>query len=364
MVTPISEITLLRPNDLHVHLRDLPMMADVLPFSDQQFNHILPMPNTDPKLTTGVLCVAYRDQLLGQSRILQPEQVVMVLYLTSETTAQDIHDAAQLGVRACKYYPNGGTTRSGSGLRTPHDLQPGVLRAMEDFEMVLCLHAEAVADDQPDPLQREYDFIPHLAWLAGNYPRLKIVAEHVSDRRMLTFILQELRTASVGASITAHHPFTTHQLAQADPHCLCMPIAKTPKDAKCLAEFMLLADIYPQIWFGSDSAPHPVAMKAGSSPAFGAWTSPVALPVLWDYFYRHKGTNLERCTSVFEAFMTRNGAKFYGLPVHEDRTVTLQRERWWVPAEHQSVVPWKAGESLDWRVDCMGWFGDPDTFTG
>lgn len=360
----LDEVELLLPNDLHVHLRDSPMMPDVLPFSAIQADHILPMPNTNPKLTTAELCVRYRDQLVSESRVLGEDQVVMVLYLTKDTTPQMIHDAARAGVRACKYYPDGGTTRSDSGLRTPHDLLPGVLNAMEDFDLVLCLHGEVVPDDQPDLLLREYDFIPHLNLLVDYHPRLRIVVEHVSDRRMLNHVVGNLHGASVGVSITAHHPFTTHQMAQADPHCWCMPVAKTREDAKCLAEFILLADIHSNIWFGSDSAPHPMAKKAGVTPAFGAWTSPVALPVLWNYFYRHKGVNLDRCRSAFEAFMTRNGAAFYGLPVHEDRTVTLRRERWQVPGEHRGVVPWRAGEYLDWRVDGMGWFGAPDTFAG
>ncbi len=125
-----------------------------------------------------------------------------------------------------------------------------------------------------------------------------------------------------------------------------------------------MADIHKNIWFGSDSAPHPMESKLGEKPFFGAWTSPVAVPVLWDYIYRHKGYSPERCREIFEAFMTRNGAAFYGLPVREDRTLTLRRDRWQVPAEHRGVVPWKDGEYLDWRVDGMGWFGSPDTFAG
>ncbi|MBP9827228.1 hypothetical protein KBC99_01990 [Candidatus Saccharibacteria bacterium] len=359
MIPGPPTVTMLAPNDLHVHLRDQSMMEAVLPFSTQQFDHILPMPNTDPKLTTADQCLRYRYQLLQASRILQPEQVLMTLYLTDETTPQMIHDAARAGVRAVKYYPHGGTTRSGSGLRTPHDIMPATLQAIEDFGLVLCLHAEVTEDEQPELLLREKDFIPYLDWLVENFPNLKIVVEHVSDRHMLVHVLA-LRLDRVGASITVHHPFTTYQMAIKDPHCWCMPVAKTPKDAQCLREYILLAKQFPQIWFGSDSAPHLGTTKLGDSPAFGAWTSPVAVPVLWDYFYRHKGVVLDSAISAFESFMTRNGANFFGLPINDDRTITLRFEEWSVPEEFKGIIPWRAGKKLHWRVDGMSWFGAPD----
>jgi dihydroorotase len=270
-------------------------------------------------------------------------------------------------IRAAKYYPHGGTTNSGSGLSSPQDLDSNVLRTMEELGIVLCLHAELTPDVEPDHLKREKGFIPHLEWLVENFPQLRIVVEHVSDRRMLRKIMG--MPDNVVASITAHHPFVTYCDAQHDPHCMCMPVAKTPSDREYLARMILRANDHPKIFFGSDSAPHTLADKLAGK--FGAWTSPVAIPVLWQHFDSRGGSDK---WDNFVAFMCTNGANFYGVgPTLERRpSMTLKRERWQVPetwpiGDHDKVdmtdptqvlVPWKAGEVLDWRVEGMEWFGE------
>ena len=364
------EITLPMPDDWHVHLRDGDMLEAVRPFTECQFRNFLPMPNLTPPLTDAVDVSLYREQIAGSGygQSVLAGRIHPTLYLTSRTTPRVVEEVAAY-IRAAKYYPHGGTTNSGSGLSSPQDLDYNVLRTMEALGIVLCVHAELTPDVEPDDLKREFGFIPHLEWLVMNYPDLKIVVEHVSDHRMLQAVLD--MPANVAATITAHHPFLTHEMAVRDSHCLCMPVAKTASDRDALAHIILGAHLWPgKIFFGSDSAPHAQVKKLGGAPAFGAWTSPVAIPVLWNHFDvmgdRHKW-------EAFVAFTCSNGAAFYGIESDRPRPqMTLVRERWQVPEvwpigrhdrtdasnPEQVLVPWKAGEVLDWRVDSMRWFGE------
>ena len=338
------------PDDWHVHLRDGILMERVTEFSGHQYLNNLVMPNLTPPLTDARAVEEYYSKLIGHSRSLDKVGTRMTLYLTPETTAEDILAARPL-VLAAKYYPQGGTTNSNNGLASPRNLQPGVLEAMQNVDMVLCLHAELAPADEPDPQKREHGFITHLEWLVENFPQLRIVVEHVSDRRMLTHVLD--LPSTVAASITAHHPFITALDAAHDPHCNCMPIAKTPADRDFLAEIILGAARFPKIFFGSDSAPHPIENKQAG--AAGVWSSPVAIPVLWQHFDSRGGSDK---WDNFVAFMCANGANFYGVgPSLERRPrITLLRESWIVPNEYFGIKPWKAGEMLDWQVESVGWF--------
>ncbi len=365
----LIEVTLPMPDDWHAHLRDGELFKTVAPFSGIQFYNNLLMPNLLPPLTTDELILEHAEWALGCERTLRRAGTHFVLYLTIRTTPTTVRLAYEAGVRMAKYYPHSGTTNSSSLLFTPHDLDDGVLETMQELGMVLCVHGEVTPDVQPDDLLREYDFIPHLEWLVQSFPALKIVVEHVSDRRMLQTVLG--MPDNVAATITAHHPFLTHEMAMRDPHCLCMPVAKTPSDREYLARIILEANYHPKIFFGSDSAPHALANKL--SRKFGVLSSPVAISVLWEHF-TSRSSSLAEAIENFVAFMCTNGANFYGVgPSLEQRpTMTLKRERWQVPEvwpigrhdradlgnPEQVLVPWKAGEVLDWRVEGMEWFGE------
>lgn len=363
------EITLPMPDDWHVHLRDSELFKTVAPFSGIQFYNNLLMPNLLPPLTIDELILDYAERALGQERTLRQTGTYVALYLTNRTTPTTVRLAYEAGARMAKYYPHSGTTHSSSWLYTPHDLDDGVLETMQELGMVLCVHGELTPDAEPDELKREYGFIPHLEWLVRSFPTLKIVVEHVSSQSMLWKVLDMPET--VAATITAHHPFLTHWDAGRDPHCKCMPIAKHEEDRDRLAQVIRGASGFKKkFFFGSDSAPHPVNKKLGG--AAGVWSSPVAIPVLWDHFT--KTGQLADAIDNFVAFMCTNGAEFYGVgPSLEQRpTITLKRERWQVPevwpiGDHSKVdssepeqvlVPWKAGEVLDWRVVGMEWFGE------
>ena len=351
------------PSDWHVHLRDRTMLRDVMPFADA-FAQILVMPNLVPPLTTAEMVLAYEDEVGAVSNVFKPalnghhaNRAYFTMFLTQRTSAGDIRNAAKHGVKAGKWYPNAGTTNASSGMNSPRDLRAGVLEAMDEVGMVLCLHGEVTKEFQPDPLQREYDFIKHLEWLVDYHPRLKIVVEHVSDHRMAECVLRLPR--NVAMTVTAHHPFLTHVDATTDPHCNCMPIAKTEEDRRYLAHLILQSADQPKVIFGSDSAPHLVADKLAGKA--GVWSHPTAVVVLWQHFVEHPFPSQEAREAAFNAFMAFNGSEFYGavLSPEERGEIEIVEEEWRVPDEHAGIVPFMSGEVLPFRVDTMRWFGDP-----
>lgn len=363
----VIEIT--RPDDWHVHLRNGRILEAVRAFTEVQFQHYLLMPNLIPPLDTANAIALYRERVAGtgfENSVLR-KRALFTFYLTRKTSWRDI-EAASPFIRAAKFYPDGGTTNSGSDLKSPRDIRPDVLRAMEEFGIVLCLHGEVTADVQPDPLLREVEFIPHLAWLVNNYPHLKIVVEHVSDRRMLEAVYD--MPENVAATITAHHPFITNYDAMQDIHCNCMPVAKTGDDRDALAEAILTAHTQPKIFFGSDSAPHLEHYKRQGSA--GVWSSPVAIPVLWNHFMSRGVQTPSPSWDAFKAFTSLNGARFYGIDdeLSERPVLTLVAQEWRVPevwlidgpqsmsVPDNRLIPWKAGEVLPWRVVELEWFGE------
>ena len=351
------QVTFPMPDDWHVHVRDAELMASVLRFSTYTSRQMLLMPNLVPPLTTEEMVAEYLSRVgiqhLKDWVIAPPTRFYAALFLHRTTSARDIRNAAiNPMIISGKFYPDGGTTNSSSQLTSPRDLRLEVLEAMEEVGMVLCLHGEVVEAEEPDPLLREVAFIKYLDWLVTNFPKLKIVVEHVSDRRMVHHVLNLPET--VAMTITSHHPFLTHTDALNDPHCNCMPVAKTETDRECLASTVLTAAWTPKIISGTDTAPHPVPdKKAGKA---GVWSAGVHASVLWDHFATSGGDDK---FEAFVAFTSGNGARFYGLEMSPEMRgeITFVRQRWQVPEIYEGIVPWKAGEILDWRVKGMEWFG-------
>lgn len=351
------DVTFPMPDDWHVHLRDESMLRKVIDFSTLTSRQMLLMPNLVPPLTTAKMVMDYLtrvERAKFESRVTSSREFYGTLYLHKDTTAADIQMCAEQGmILAAKFYPDGGTTNSASQLKSPRDLNLDVLDAMSLFGMTLCLHGEVTADVQSNPLLREYDFIKHLDWLVELFPDLKIMVEHVSDRRMARRVLE--MPSNVAMTITAHHPFISHSDAVRDVHCSCMPIAKSARDRDYLAWLILQADVLPKVIYGSDTAPHPLADKLEGKA--GVWSAPVALSVLWNHFDKRGGyTNWE----AFRAFTSENGSRFYGPGLGDSNrgTITLVREAWKVPENVAGIVPWMAGEVLEWRVKGMEWFGE------
>ncbi|OGL66322.1 hypothetical protein A3B21_04040 [Candidatus Uhrbacteria bacterium RIFCSPLOWO2_01_FULL_47_24] len=330
------ELTIRKPDDFHVHLRDGEMLATVLPYTAKQFARALIMPNLKPEaIRTAQDLISYRARILAQGTDLTP---LMTIKITDETTPDSVSESFQDGAIAGKVYPTGSTTNAEDGVSDFGKLRP-VFEEMEALGMVLCLHGEI-----PDVFcfYRETTFLSVLYWLTEQFPELKIVVEHITGEEIGTEI--EKLPSTVAATITAHHLVLTldHVLGgKFKPHNFCKPIPKRPQDLMWLMQAATSGN--PKFFFGSDSAPHPREKKECAEGEAGVFTAPVVLAILaqqFEAFYR-----LER----LENFVSRFGAQFYGLPLNNG-TLTLVKEPWQVPEEIGGVVPLKAGEMLEWQV--------------
>jgi len=333
-------ITICKPFDAHLHVRDGEMLSRVALFSAAHFDAGVIMPNLTPPVRTREDACRYRERICSalEDELFTPH---MTIYLTDETTPRIVEEADVAGVVAVKYYPKakGGhlaTTNSGHGvLLTDLPKFQRVFRAMEERGMVLCLHGED--PDEPDHLRREAAFLPHLESLARAHPRLKIVLEHVSSREGVAMVMS---LPNLAATITAHHLVLTKEDWQSgNHHHLCMPVAKTSEDRDVLWK----AIGHPRFFFGSDSAPHDPRTKVGPTPSYGVFSAPVALPLLAMVF--HDRGILE----VLEAFTSFNGPDWYGL-ARSDVSVSLERLPWTVPVEYNGIVPLWAGQTITWSV--------------
>lgn len=326
----VTAIEIRRPDDFHVHLRTGAMLKKVLPYTADVFGRALVMPNISPPIIRASDAKAYRDQILklgSDPRAGRPFEPLMTIKLTPGTPTGDITFAKSEGVLAAKLYPDrapgkvGGevTTNAGGGIYD-YDLKKSfgkLLKIMSDVEMVLCVHAET-----PDifVMDRESNFlITHISKWIETFPKLKIVIEHATTARALGFARTH---KNVACTITAHHLVLTLDDiigGRIDPHCFCKPVAKTEEDRKALVAAATGGESC--FFFGSDSAPHKVIDKESKAGAAGCFTAPVALPLLAEVFEdQDKLENLE-------AFVSENGANFYGLPLNNG-TVKLEQKQW------------------------------------
>lgn len=319
---------------MHVHLRDGDMLRRVAPHTAAQFARAVVMPNTDRPVLTGEDAARYGSRI-RESCGLSP---LMTVKLARGTAPGVIPAAKEAGVVAAKFYPEGMTTNSDDGARSPLELE-GVLSEMERCGMVLCLHGETPGAFCMD---REAAFLGTLTDVASSFPRLKIVLEHVTTQSAVAFV-QGLPD-NVAATITVHHlRLTLDDVVggKIRPHNFCKPIAKTPADRAALRRAAVSGS--PKFFLGTDSAPHGVASKECSSGCAGVFSAPVAIQALVEEFEELEA--LDR----LEAFCSEYGARFYGLPLNDGK-LEIERRAWAVPAEIDGVVPYRAGETLRWSV--------------
>ncbi len=339
----VDSITLRRPDDFHVHVRQGQLLRDVMPYTAGVFGRLLIMPNTQPPIEDAVNALRYQGEILQAlpAPIQRYAKPLMTIYLTPTTTPEMIAAAATAGVIAAKLYPVGVTTGSANGVRTLAGLSE-VFQTMRDYGMVLCVHAETPQADV-DEFEREALYIETLAKILLGCSDLHMVVEHVSSAAMVRFV--RLMSANIAATITAHHlALTRDDLLHAGlrPHLYCKPVLKSVADRTALREVLKTRN--PKFFFGSDSAPHPVVKKESSTCAAGIYSAPVRMPLLIQLFEQHIG--LER----LEDFTSRFGAQFYGLPLNGD-TVTFERKPWKVAERWPGdIVPLCAGETLAWRI--------------
>ena len=336
----MDTITIRRPDDWHVHLREGELMPHMARLTAAQFARATVMPNTlHPPIRTAADALAYRQKIEAATRGMDFTPI-MTTKLYPTTTVAMIKGAWETGVRAAKLYPEGVTTHSEDGISLENIFNMyQVFQAMERCGMLLLLHGEAPGHFC---LDREVVFLNTPTQLVHDFPRLKIVLEHITTQEAVSAVLSLPYT--VAATITLHHLELTLDDVVGDkikPHNFCKPIAKRPEDRQAILGAALSGS--PQFFFGSDSAPHPVGAKECAEGCAGVFTAPVVMPRLVEIFERHRA--LDR----LEDFVAHLGADFYGLPLNGGMLV-LVREPWVVPTEYHGVRPYLAGQTLAWQV--------------
>jgi len=342
----MDSLTLTRPDDWHLHLRDGEALRAVLPDTARQFARAIVMPNLRPPVRSVAEAEAYRQRILAALPVELSFEPLMTLYLTDNTRAEEIHRARDSGfVHAVKYYPAGATTNSDSGVT---DLQrcEAVFEALQDTGMPLLMHGE-VTDPGVDIFDREAVFIErHLLRVSEQFPRLKIVLEHITTAQGAQFVAQSRE--GIGATITAHHLLLNRNAIFSGglrPHAYCLPVLKRETHRQALVAAAISGN--PKFFLGTDSAPHARHTKEADCGCAGLYTAHSAIELYAEAF--EQAGALDR----LEAFASFHGADFYGLP-RNSTTLTLQREAWTVPNElpfgEATLVPMRAGESVAWRV--------------
>ena len=340
------ELTLTRPDDWHLHLRDGAALAAVLPHTARQFARAIVMPNLKPPVTTTALALAYRDRILAARPAGSDFKPLMTLYLTDNTPADEVERAKASGaVHGVKLYPAGATTNSDSGV-TDWQRCLAAFERMSEVGMPLLVHGE-VTGDEVDVFQRETEFIAKvLQPLTRRFPRLKVVFEHITTAAAVDFV--SAAGPQVAATITPQHLlYNRNALFQGGirPHYYCLPVLKREADRQALLTAATSGD--PKYFLGTDSAPHAQHTKENACGCAGCYTAHAALELYAEAFEQVDA--LDR----LEAFAAHHGPAFYGLPRNRG-TVTLVREEWTPPASYpfgeHALVPFRAGEPLRWRL--------------
>ena len=341
-----DRLTIRRPDDWHVHLRDGAMLQLVAPYTARQFARAIIMPNLTPPVTTADAARAYRDRIMAALPAGSDFTPLMTCYLTDGADPDAIAAAHAEGVfTACKLYPAHATTNSAHGVTDIFALAP-VLERMQAIGMPLLIHGE-VTDKDIDIFDREAVFIDRtLRRLVADFPALKIVMEHITTREAADYVAEAPDT--VAATITPQHLLINRNAifdGGIRPHAYCLPVAKREQDRLAVRKAAVSGSA--KFFLGTDSAPHVVAAKETSCGCAGIFNAPYALESYIRVF------DEEGALDRFEAFVSENGARFYGLPLNEG-TITLERVDQTVPDQigndTESVVPFHAGETLGWRV--------------
>jgi dihydroorotase len=345
----MDRLTITRPDDWHLHLRDGAALESVVAFTARQFARAIVMPNLKPPVATVDAARAYRDRILaalGRAGVQSGFAPLMTLYLTDNTSGDEIARAKASGfVHAVKYYPAGATTNSDAGVTRLERAFPA-LAAMERHGVPLAVHGE-VTDPEVDLFDRERVFIDTvLAEIVRRFPGLRIVFEHITTREAVEYVAAA--GPQIAATITAHHLLYNRNAifrGGIRPHLYCLPVLK--REAHRAALVQAATGGSRKFFLGTDSAPHPRGEKESACGCAGCFTAHAALELYAEAFDR--AGRLDR----LEAFASFNGADFYRLPRNTAR-VTLVREAWDAPAEvafgEATLVPLRAGEKLAWRL--------------
>jgi dihydroorotase len=342
----MKSITITRPDDWHLHLRDGEHMRAVLPDTVRRFARAIVMPNLKPPITTTEFAVNYRERIRAALPAGAGFEPLMTLYLTDNTRPEEIAKARRSGiVHAIKYYPAGATTNSESGV-TDLTRCYAVLEAMEACGMPLLVHGEVTAP-AIDVFDREKVFLEQvLAPLIERFTALRVVVEHITTREAARFLLAT--PPRVAATITAHHLLLNRNALFAGgmrPHHYCLPVLKREEHRQALIEAATSGN--PKFFLGTDSAPHARHAKETDCGCAGIYTAHSGIELYAEAFAAVGA--LDR----LEGFASGFGAGYYGLPRNRD-TITLAQEEWWVPEEipfgGDTLVPFRAGAAVGWKI--------------
>ena len=342
----MTTLTIKRPDDWHLHLRDGAALQAVLPDTAKRFGRAIVMPNLRPPVTTTALASAYRGRILSALPADMKFEPLMTLYLTDNTPPEEIAKAKASGfVHGVKMYPSGATTNSDSGV-TSLEKCSKTIAAMQEHGMPLLVHAE-VTDGNVDVFDREKVFIErHMRPLMQQFPALKVVFEHITTQDAVQFV--QSQPSNVAATITAHHLLMNRNAMFTGgirPHHYCLPVLKREEHRLALVQAAISGS--PKFFLGTDSAPHAKSAKEASCGCAGMYTAHAAIELYAEVFDEMAALDkLEGFASVF-------GANFYGLPVNQD-TITLQKQPWQVPEtipyDNDVLVPLRAGQSVAWQM--------------
>ncbi|WML92041.1 dihydroorotase [Thiothrix lacustris] len=342
----LSTLTLTRPDDWHLHLRDGEMLAAVLPDTAKRFARAIVMPNLNPPVRTVADAAAYRERILAALPTGVTFEPLMTLYLTDNTPPTEIIKAKDSGfIHAVKYYPAGATTNSNSGVTDIRRVETA-LEAMQEVNLPLLLHGE-VTDANIDIFDREAVFIERiLEPLLQRLPRLRVVLEHITTSQSAAFVAQS--SANIAATLTAHHLlYNRNAMFQGGirPHAYCLPVLKRETHRQALIAAATSGN--PRFFLGTDSAPHPRHAKEAACGCAGIYSAHTAIELYAEVF--EQAAALDK----LEAFASFHGADFYGLPHNQER-ITLVKQPWTVPSllgeGTGAIVPLRAGENMAWQL--------------
>lgn len=341
----MQRITITRPDDWHLHVRDNEYLTDVVPHTAATFARSIIMPNLKPPVTTVDQALSYRQRILSALETETLFNPLMVLYLTNKTSAADIEQAFKSEyVHAVKYYPAGATTNSDAGVTDIKNAYPA-LSKMQELGLPLLVHGE-VTDQNIDIFDREHEFIETvLKPLLNDFPQLKVVLEHITTKQAAEFVAQA--PDNIAATITPHHLMFNRNVmfkGGMNPHYYCLPILKREIHRQALLDAATSGS--KKFFLGSDSAPHAQNNKETSCGCAGIYSAHAAIELYAEVF------DNANALDKLEGFASFFGADFYGLPRNKD-TITLEKTDWQVPQSYtfanEKLIPLRAGEMIHWK---------------
>lgn len=345
MNAPVKSITIIQPDDWHVHLRSSIVMKEVLQHTADRFKRALVMPNLLPPITNVTMAIQYRNEIL---ELLPPDcgfEPLMTLYLTPQTKIEDVKEAGKnQHVVGMKLYPTGATTNSQSGVSNLRELYP-VFEEMERQGLVLEIHAESTGQEI-DVFDKEADFITNaLSSLRRDIRSLKIVLEHATTTQAIDFVRNH---SNIAATITPHHLLLNRNdlfKGGLRPHHYCLPILKREEHRKSLVEAAISGD--PKFFAGTDSAPHTKHAKESACGCAGVYSAHAAIELYAEVFEDNQSLD------QLEAFTSKNGALFYDKDLNTTK-ITLEKKSWTVPKhyqlENEPLVPFRSEQEIHWKI--------------